>query len=471
MAKASTPRNQERQFDIEELFFSTTDKRGIIRSGNDVFVRVSGYSIEELVNKPHNIIRHPDIPRAVFKLLWDYLEEGKTFAGYVKNMAADGCYYWVLALVVPIQDGYLSVRFKPSTGYLPVVKELYAEMLCIEREADDSQSGKQAGMLKAAECLMAALKENGFDSYDDFIHTVMPAEMASRRAKIAEKRAKASDDFTLKSECYDLYDKYDDLQKALRIFNEVNSQLDDLFSRVDSYLEVIKVLNAKSSFLLTFSNGVHLISLNGLIASYRLGDAGGGLAVVTHNLAKILEEGTILIKDMTGLITALTTSLRKTSFFITSAKLQMEMAIFFMNEVINSDKDAAKSQTLLSIHDDIKILIDSFSHSTEQMLGLVPIVKSPIHSLIKQQDGLAFALRKLPSVQVTGKVAAAYTDREVNFRELFENISTQTDGAKKELEELSNGISFLKANIPSIERGGNSIQDTLLSFKGKAAFV
>lgn len=470
MAKAVTPRNQERPFDIEELFFSTTDKKGIIQSGNDVFVRVSGYSIENLIGKPHNIIRHPDVPRAVFKLLWDYLNDGKTFAGYVKNMAADGSFYWVMALVVPLQDGYLSVRFKPGTEYLSVVKQLYADMLRVERESGNSQSGREA-MQKSCELLMAALKEKGFDSYDDFIHTVMPAELACRRAKINEKLAKASGTSSLKSAGCDLDEEDDDLRKGLRAFQQINRQLDDLFTRVDSYLQLIKVLNAKSSFLLTFSNGVHLISLNGLIASYRLGDAGGGLAVVTHNLAKILEEGTIIIKDITGLILMLTTSLRKTGFFITSAKLQIEMAIFFMNEVINSNKGADRSRTLLCISNDIKALIDSFLRSTEQMLELVPVVQSPISSLIRQQDGLAFALRKLPSVQVTGKVAAAYTSQEINFRELFKSISTQTEEAERELEELSNGISFLKMNIPSIERGGNSIQNALLSFKARAALA
>ena len=99
------PRPQERAFGPHELFFSTTDRKGIIRSGNQVFVRVSGHPLETLLGAPHNIIRHPDMPRAVFQLLWSYLDQGKPFAGFVKNMAADGCYYWVMALVVPIDGG------------------------------------------------------------------------------------------------------------------------------------------------------------------------------------------------------------------------------------------------------------------------------------------------------------------------------------------------------------------------------
>ena len=118
--------------------------KGIILSGNDVFVRMSGYSRETLVGAAHNIIRHPDIPQAVFKLLWDYLEAGKPFAGYVKNMAADGGFYWVTVLVVPIPQGYLSVRFKPSTALLPVVDGVYAQMLAVEKAAATAPGGVQA---------------------------------------------------------------------------------------------------------------------------------------------------------------------------------------------------------------------------------------------------------------------------------------------------------------------------------------
>ncbi|MEI7926857.1 MAG: PAS domain S-box protein, partial [Chloroflexota bacterium] len=82
----ATPVNAPSEFDVAELFFSTTDEKGIIVSGNDVFVRVSGWSDDELHGAPHNIIRHPDMPRVVFQLLWQYLDRQHPIAAYVKNM-------------------------------------------------------------------------------------------------------------------------------------------------------------------------------------------------------------------------------------------------------------------------------------------------------------------------------------------------------------------------------------------------
>ncbi len=114
----------ERHFGADELFFSATDRKGIISAGNDVFVRVSAYERVELIGRPHNIIRHMDTPRCVFRLLWDYLERGEPIAAYVKNRAKDGGFYWVLAVVVPAGDGYLSVRIKPASELFAVVKAL-----------------------------------------------------------------------------------------------------------------------------------------------------------------------------------------------------------------------------------------------------------------------------------------------------------------------------------------------------------
>jgi aerotaxis receptor len=124
-----TPKNIESIFDIDERFFSTTDKRGDILSGNNVFIKVSKYTKEELIGRPHNIIRHPDMPKAVFKVLWDYIDNGKTITAYVKNMAKDGSFYWVLATVFPINNRYLSIRIKPTSSIFSLIPSIYKKMI------------------------------------------------------------------------------------------------------------------------------------------------------------------------------------------------------------------------------------------------------------------------------------------------------------------------------------------------------
>lgn len=107
-------RETESELGIHELSFSRADPKGLIQSGNEVFARVSGHPRAEMLGKAHNMIRHPDMPRAVFKVLWEYLKAGRPIPAYVNNRSADGSYYWVIAVVFAVPGGYLPVRLKPS---------------------------------------------------------------------------------------------------------------------------------------------------------------------------------------------------------------------------------------------------------------------------------------------------------------------------------------------------------------------
>ncbi len=113
-----------------KLIVSTTDLDGVITHANKAFVEMSGYSEEELIGAPHSILRHPDMPPAAFKDLWDTIEKGEKWQGFVKNLRKDGGYYWVKATVIPnVRNGniaaYTSVRRKPSRTKVEECIKLY----------------------------------------------------------------------------------------------------------------------------------------------------------------------------------------------------------------------------------------------------------------------------------------------------------------------------------------------------------
>jgi PAS domain S-box-containing protein len=113
-----------------KLIVSTTDPEGIITHVNQAFVDMSGYSEDELIGAPHSILRHPDMPPAAFKELWDTVQKGDKWQGFVKNLRKDGGYYWVKATVIPnIRNGkivgYTSVRRKPSKTKIDECIKLY----------------------------------------------------------------------------------------------------------------------------------------------------------------------------------------------------------------------------------------------------------------------------------------------------------------------------------------------------------
>lgn len=133
------PTGVERRFGDEEIIVSKTDTRGVITYANDVFLRVSGHREEDLIGRPHNIIRHPDMPRGVFRLLWQEIEAGREIFAYVLNLAADGAHYWVLAHVTATIGlggtitGFHSNRRTPSPAAVREITQVYTAMSAQER--------------------------------------------------------------------------------------------------------------------------------------------------------------------------------------------------------------------------------------------------------------------------------------------------------------------------------------------------
>lgn len=125
--------DEEVPFPDGKLIVSRTDTKGIITHVNQAFVDMSAYSREELIGTNHYILRHPDMPAVAFKGLWDTIENGEKWQGYVKNLRKDGRYYWVKATVIPnIRNGklvgYTSVRRKPSRSKITESENLYVTL-------------------------------------------------------------------------------------------------------------------------------------------------------------------------------------------------------------------------------------------------------------------------------------------------------------------------------------------------------
>jgi len=141
MKNPITPTGVELKMREDDFIVSKTDLKGRITYGNRIFIEFSGFSEAELLGSQHNIVRHPDMPRGVFKLLWDTIQSGRECFAYVKNMSRNGSHYWVLANVTPSLDaqgkpvGYLSVRRKPRQEAVAAIAAVYQTMLDVERQA------------------------------------------------------------------------------------------------------------------------------------------------------------------------------------------------------------------------------------------------------------------------------------------------------------------------------------------------
>ncbi len=122
------------------LILSSTDLKGIITYANRKFCEIAGYTKQELTGKNHNIVRHPDMPKAAFKDLWDTIQQGKEWSGIVKNLRKDGKYYWVYSHITPVMNdageitGYTAARRPASENEVEESTALYKEMLAQENQ-------------------------------------------------------------------------------------------------------------------------------------------------------------------------------------------------------------------------------------------------------------------------------------------------------------------------------------------------
>lgn len=174
MVNKIAPTGIERFFDDDDIIVSKTDLKGNLTYTNRVFINISGYSEAEIIGKPHNIIRHPDMPRCVFKILWDTVLSGQEVFAYVNNLAKNGDYYWVYAHITPSWDdnnnviGYHSNRRVPDRKILddhiiPLYQRLKAE--------EDKHSNVKEGLIASENFLKSVLVQAGI-AYDEFIATI-----------------------------------------------------------------------------------------------------------------------------------------------------------------------------------------------------------------------------------------------------------------------------------------------------------
>lgn len=170
MKKRITPTQREIALEPGDFIVSKTDPKGRITYANRTFMQISDYSEPELLGQQHNLLRHPDMPRTIFKLLWERIQQGQECFAYIKNLSKNGDHYWVLANVTPDYDqgdniiGFFSVRRRPEPKAIATITRLYAQMVHAEK-AVDTRRQIPAG----TEILDREIRKQGHHSYETFV--------------------------------------------------------------------------------------------------------------------------------------------------------------------------------------------------------------------------------------------------------------------------------------------------------------
>ena len=167
------PTGIERPWFEDGIIVTKTDLKGHITSVNEVFLEMSQLTEEQALGQPHNIIRHPEMPRCIFQMMWDTLATKNEIFAYIKNLSTSGDHYWVFANVTPIFNakneviGYHSKRLQPRAGQIAKIIPLYQKLL----EEEKKHSSPKDGMAASAKILHDLLKDKDV-SYHQFIFSI-----------------------------------------------------------------------------------------------------------------------------------------------------------------------------------------------------------------------------------------------------------------------------------------------------------
>lgn len=445
--------DEPRAFAADEIFFSTTDARGVITSGNDVFVRISGYDTTELLGRAHNLIRHPDMPRAAFRLVWGQLRAAQPVAALVKNRAKDGRHYWVVALIVPTADGYLSVRFKPTGPFLAVAAGLYTQMRAEEQRVRAAGAGEDAAMDAGEGVLLAGLRAHGYADYETFMRVMLCEELKSRDATLAvagrsilrelpAARRTAPGHAALGARLASLY------EEGCRAYGHLNQ----LFHRLDDFVALHHALEKKSAFVHNLTGELRLAAMNVALASSRLGSEGLGLGVISHYMGGASGEIAVAVDRLAGGIGTVSARLRAVIFNLAAARLQIEMVMAFMHELITAPDAAVAGPDR---HRLIHTLHTAFSGTLARASQALHELESNTHGLNATSHDLGRQMIGLRVAQLGGRVESARLVRQDGFEAVFANIRRQIDSTHDELAELGDALDRLEAlaeETPDIAR-------------------
>jgi aerotaxis receptor len=415
------------------MFFSTTDAKGIIRSGNHVFARVSAYSRDELAGNPHNIIRHPDMPRAVFHLLWEEIQQGRPVAAYIKNLAADGRHYWVMAAILPSPDGYLSIRIKPATDYFTLAERIYPDLLATERTVGaDNPHRRRDAIAASRERMAELLRDAGYASYTSVMRAALLAEVRRRDETIGScahrglATAPATADRSLRA--------------ILSVGGEVSAFAEHLVSQLDDYQALHEMLATKTSFVLDLADDVQFFSLNAQLATPRMGQDGVALGAVAEIMRERSYVSDPVFRALSHDVAGATDLLGELFFPLAAAKLECEMLMVFVRELMEGvvaerPSSADLGALIRCLSDDIGRLVDSLTRLDDSVRALAD------HATQLKAD-----LKVMRALELNGRIEAARVTHSEALVALFHTIAERVQTARRELDDLTanRGVSFAR---------------------------
>lgn len=414
---------------IEDLFFSTTNLKGIIQSGNSVFVRISGFTAADLLGAPHNMVRHPEMPRTVFKLLWDTIQARRPLSAYVKNISRDGKAYWVLANVFPVVVGgellkYISVRTKPLAGVFAEVPALYEAVRAAELAAP---AGDKGGMQAGAAAMQAGLARLGFPDYAAFMTHLL---MEESRALMAEEE----EAFPVR--VFRSTSAGNGVEAAYPVCHRASSRLSLVLRNLDVVRGAMGRIERLRAFTGDFAYRVRLLSLNTVLTASAAGREGATIGIIAQNILECSREAEEQASVLDELASSSRTPLEGSIDGVVLVKIQLLMVFKFLEETLAAGAGldaAALAENDANQRDLLYVLLQRI----EEVRSQAGRVQEIFQRVLRTLEAQSAVVRKLMSSQNFGRLQTVHaTTKRAALETLFREIRACGEEARATVDDL-----------------------------------
>jgi len=442
--------NQEAEFLAHELFISKTDSRGIIEYGNPIFVRVSGYSEDQLIGAPHKIIRHRDMPKSVFKLFWGKLQANDAIIAYVKNRSIDGKYYWVLATAYPSanKDGYVSIRIKPLSKNFEFAQSLYKQVLQVEQEK---------GMEEGIKFILGELKKLGFNSYEEFMIYSLYEELGARQKVVRTSYSKqyASKDQQVAA----LVNTFTEM-KTLSV-NSIH-RFSQAVLPLKEYLKSKEEFEVGASQIAQVCERLEFLSVNMSISAHKLGKLGGTLSVVANSFQATAQKIVKDFEDFQKKSVQIADRIQGIFLNLGCATVQNEMLGFSLGEILEKltsrvDGSGGKPMSLEIEHSikQTEELIKNIEHYFKPVFKDAESFYSLINSNHRNLVQLGDLVTQLDLIKTGGKLEGSRSNEIVqSFEPFILEMNEFIEGVQTPVQKIMYLIKGLETAFADILAAG-----------------
>lgn len=467
---------------------STTDLKGIITSANDTFVRISGFSREELIGKSHNIVRHPDMPPAAFEDMWQHLKAGKHWMGMVKNRCKNGDHYWVDAYVTPIMVnsevvGYESVRAllpkeqadraekaykKINKGQNPVRFQLSLEYRSVAANVLAVIVGAVTGMIMLnLTSPMMTLLSSASASAASFL---LLNKLAFKPLKVAEMNAKKQFNNPLMSLLY--AKRTDELGKMRLSEHILNAKLRTVLARLrnlamdiesktqdsnqsledvqSSYRDQVDRADAAAAAMKTMSDSIQKVSDNASYAAQKSDDSDQYSqegAAQASGAAQGIAKLTQAVSDVEKVISQLVDDTQNIGSVIDVIRgIAEQTNLLALNAAIEAARAGEQGRGFAVVADEVRTLAGRTQTSTEEINGLIEKLNNAVSQAVKVMDK-------------TQKEAIESEQNVTNAIDSIQSIAGQVSGLSelnrniaKEVHEQRSAAEGINASVGEIEQ-------------------